>query len=54
MVVCILLFSMIALGAATFGFGASPPAHAAALQFVFYAAVAFLVLSLMGHWMRRI
>lgn len=54
MLVFTLLFSLIALCAATLGFGASAAAHAAIPQFVFYAAVAFLVLSLMGHLMRRV
>jgi uncharacterized membrane protein YtjA (UPF0391 family) len=54
MLVFTLLFSLIALGAAPLGFGASAAAHAAIPQFVFYAAVAFLVLSLMGHLMRRV
>jgi len=54
MLVSAVIFSCIALAAAIFGFGVSVLAHAAVAQFVFYGAVALLVLSLMGHFMRRV
>lgn len=54
MLVSALVFFLIALAAALFGFGGSTPAAAAVVQFVFYGAVAMLVLSLMGHLMRRV
>jgi uncharacterized membrane protein YtjA (UPF0391 family) len=54
MLVSALVFFLIALAAAVFGFGAATLAPAAFIQFVFYAAVAMLVLSLMGHLMRRV
>jgi uncharacterized membrane protein YtjA (UPF0391 family) len=54
MLLCALVFFWIALAAAIFGFGASMLAYAAVAQFVFYGAIALLVLSLMGHFMRRV
>ena len=54
MLISALVFFFIALAAAVLGFGATALAYAAILHFVFYGAVAFLVLSLMGHLMRRV
>ncbi len=54
MLVSALVFLLIALASALFGFGNSTPAGAAGMQFVFYGAVALLVVSLMGHLMRRV
>ena len=54
MLVSALVFFLVALAAALFGFGTSTPSGAAVVQFVFYGAVALLVLSLMGHLMRRV
>ena len=49
-----LLFFLVALAAAKVAFGAPALAHDALAQFIFYAAVALLVLSVMGHFMRRV
>lgn len=54
MLICALIFFLIALAGAILGFGSTLLAHAAAAQFIFYAAIAFVVLSLMGHFMRRV
>ena len=54
MLVCAVVFLLLALAGAGLGFGASVLAHAAVAQFVFYGAVALLVLSVMGHFMRRV
>ena len=54
MLVSALVFFLVALAAAFIGFGTSAMAFAAVVQFVFYGAVALLVLSLMGHLMRRV
>jgi uncharacterized membrane protein YtjA (UPF0391 family) len=54
MLLSALIFFLVALAAAVFGFGSAGVAPAAPIQFVFYAAVAMLVLSLMGHLMRRV
>jgi len=54
MLISAMIFFLIALAAAVFGFGTTALGPAAVLHFVFYGAVAFLVLSLMGHLMRRV
>lgn len=54
MLVSALIFFLVALAAALFGFGTSTPSTAAGVQLVFYGAVALLVVSLMGHLMRRV
>ncbi len=54
MLISALIFFLIALGTAVFGFGTTALHSAALLHFVFYGAVAFSVLSLMGHLMRRV
>jgi len=54
MLLSALIFFLVALAAAIFGFGSGSIAPAAFIHFVFYAAVAMLVLSLMGHLMRRV
>ena len=54
MLISAMIFFLIALAAAVFGFGNTALGLAAVLHFVFYGAVAFLVLTLMGHLMRRV
>lgn len=54
MLVSALVFFLVALAAAFIGFGATAMASAAVVHFVFYGAVAFVVLSIMGHLMRRV
>jgi uncharacterized membrane protein YtjA (UPF0391 family) len=54
MLVSALIFFLVALAAAFIGFGTTAMASAAIGQFVFYGAVALLVLSIMGHLMRRV
>jgi uncharacterized membrane protein YtjA (UPF0391 family) len=54
MLIAAVIFLVIALAAAVFGFGGTVLASAAILHFVFYGAIAFLVLTLMGHFMRRV
>lgn len=54
MLVSALVFFLVALAAAFIGFGTTAMASAAVVQFVFYGAVALLVLSIMGHLMRRV
>lgn len=54
MLVCALVFFLIALAGAILGFGASMVVYATVAQFVFYGAIALLVLSLMGHFMRHV
>jgi uncharacterized membrane protein YtjA (UPF0391 family) len=54
MLVYALLFSFLALVGAILGFGSSMLAHAAVAQFVFYGAIALLVLTVMSHFMRRV
>jgi uncharacterized membrane protein YtjA (UPF0391 family) len=54
MLLSALVFFLIALASALLGFGSSGIAAAALIQFIFYGAVALLVVSLMAHLMRRV